>query len=532
MGLRALGDSAWIFEAGGDDPIRRLQLVLKLVGILESERIPEVRDVVSSFASVAVHFDPSDGDRVLKWLTTLPPPLPVADGGGPAKVVKIPVLYGDELETVASLLGRSEDELVALHTGAEYQVAALGFSPGFPYLLGLPEELALPRKPTPGPVPAGAVAIAGNQAGIYPVGSQGGWHVLGRTDVCLFDPKRKKTTLLVPGDRVRFVAVEQMKPTPVARVLKMRKRGVRVIEPGALTTVQDAGRPGFQKLGVSPGGAADPVAAMVVNRLVGNADDAAVLECCMSGPVLEFPSATRIAFSGWNDARNGRPLDVAAGGIVDLKGPLTAVRGYIAIAGGFDVPLVLGSRATDVRGGFGGMHGRALIAGDVIPTGKGRPGPRPGDWRISWPHETARGGMIELRFLTGMQSKWFSEATRTTFANSIYQISPVSDRTGSRLDGPLLFTSEVSTMLSQPAVAGSVQVPPDGKPIILLAERQTIGGYPQIAHVISADLPKLASAWPGTPIRFREVTLDEARAAWHVLKDESALLQTGLDFLR
>lgn len=532
MGLRALGDSAWIFEAGGEDPIRRLQLVLKLVGILERERIPEVRDVVSSFASVAVHFDPSDGDLVLKWLTTLPPPPPDSDVGNGTRLVEIPVAYGEELEAVASLLGRSADEVMELHSGAEYMVATLGFSPGFPYLLGLPEELVLPRKATPARVPAGSVAIAGNQAGIYPVASQGGWHVLGRTDVGLFDPKLENPTLLIPGDRVRFVPVAKCKASRKTRVPAMRKRGVRVIEAGAMTTVQDFGRPGWQKLGVSPGGAADPVAAMVVNRLVGNADDAAVLECCMSGPVLEFPFAARIAFSGWSDARSGRPVDIPAGETIDLRGHLTAVRGYIAIAGGFDVPKILGSRATDVRGGFGGLHGRALRAGDVLPVGKARFGPLEGDWRIGWPHETARGGMIELRFLTGMQSTWFSDATRAAFTSSIYQIRPVSDRTGTRLDGPVLHTMEEMSMLSQPVVAGSVQVPPDGKPIILLSERQTIGGYPQIAHVISADLPKLARAWPGTPIRFREVTLDEARIAWHSLKEQSALLQTGLDFLR
>jgi KipI family sensor histidine kinase inhibitor len=532
MGLRALGDSAWIFEAGGEDPIRRLQLVLKLVGILERERIPEVRDVVSSFASVAVHFDPSDGDLVLKWLTTLPPPPPDAEPGNAGRLVEIPVAYGEELENVAARLGRSEEEVVALHSSAEYQVAALGFSPGFPYLLGLPEELLLPRKSTPSRVPAGSVAIAGNQAGIYPVASQGGWHVLGKTDLRLFDPKISQPNLLIPGDRVRFKPVAKCKPPRKIRVPAMRKRGVRVIEAGAMTTVQDFGRPGWQKLGISPGGAADPVAAMVANRLVGNADDAAVLECCMSGPVLEFPFAARIAFTGWNHARSGRPLDIKAGETLDLRGHLTAVRGYIAIAGGFAVPMILGSRSTDVRGNFGGMHGRALASGDVLPVGKAQSGPVPGDWRIGWPHETGRGGMIELRFLTGMQSKWFSDETRESFTNSIYQISPVSDRMGTRLDGPPLHTLAENTLLSQPVVAGSVQVPPDGKPIILLSERQTIGGYPQIAHVISADIPKLARSWPGTPIRFREVTLDEARIAWQLLKDQSALLQTGLDLLR
>ena len=140
--------------------------------------------------------------------------------------------------------------------------------------------------------------------------------------------------------------------------------------------------------------------------------------------------------------------------------------------------------------------------------------------------------MIELRFLSGMQAGWFTEKSRTDFRKAVYRTSPMSDRMGARLEGPELKLEEDREMVSQPVAAGSVQVPPDGAPIVLLTERQTIGGYPQIGHVISADLPLLARAWPGTPMRFREVTLDEARAAWRDLQRELAFLQTGLGFLR
>lgn len=531
MGLRALGDSAWLFEAGGNTARGKLELVLRVVEILERERIPEVRDIVSSFASVAVHFDPADGERVLSWLTSLPPPKgdERLDGG---RLVEVPVDYGDDLGSVAAALNLSAEEIIRLHSGAEYTVAAVGFSPGFPYLHGLPDALHLPRLATPRKVPAGSVAIAGNQAGIYPFESQGGWHVLGRTNLWLFDPFRENPSLLKPGDKVRFVPVNGITPPEKPTIRIRAGGGLEIIEPGAITSVQDLGRPGFQSLGVSPGGAADPVAARVANRLVGNPDGAAVLECCMSGPVLKFTRAARVAFIGWGDSRAGRPIEMDAGGELDLRRGMRSVRGYVAIDGGIDVLELLGSRATDLRAGFGGFQGRKLNAGDVLPLGKAGHAIPHGPWQVGWPRTQAPGRMIELRFLSGMQAGWFTEKARQLFQSAVYQTSPVSDRMGARLEGPELALEQAREMVSQPVTAGSVQVPPDGKPIILLAERQTIGGYPQIGHVISADLPLLARAWPGTPVRFREVTLDEARAAWSALQRDLAFLQTGLDFLR
>ena len=531
MGLHALGDSAWLFEAGGDNPVRRLELVLKLVGILERERIPEVRDVVSSFASVAVHFDPADGERVLEWLTTLPPPRG-GEARNEARIFEVPVVYGEDLENLASVFGLSATAIIKLPSAADYTVAAVGFSPGFPYLTGLPEELRIPRRATPRKVAAGSVAIAGGQAGIYPFESQGGWHVLGRTALDLFDPFRHAPSLLRPGDRLRFVPTGQLEFTGKSSPVMGGGTGFEVVAPGSFTAVQDLGRPGYQNLGVSPGGVADPVAARAANRLVGNPDSAAVLECCMSGPLLEFHKKTRVAFIGWADSRSGKPVPLEAGEEIDLRSRMKSVRGIIAIAGGIDVPPVMGSRATDLRAGVGGWQGRILQAGDRLALGPPHPGPIPGNWHVGWPRIEPPGRMIELRFLSGMQARWFSEKMRQRFASSVYQISPISDRMGTRLEGPELELAETTEMLSQPVVAGSVQVPPDGKPIVLLAERQTIGGYPQIGHVISADLPKLARAWPGTPLRFREVTLDEARKAWRELQRDFAYLQAGLDFLR
>lgn len=240
MGLRALGDSAWLFEAGGVDARARLGLVLRVLGILAKERIPEARDIVSSFDSVAVHFDPRDGERVLEWLTALPAPEGGEEEWLEPRVIEVPVVYGNGLEEIAEKLGRTSDEVISLHSAPDYTVAAVGFSPGFPYLLGLPEELRVPRLATPRHVEAGSVAIANDQAGIYPFASQGGWSVLGRTGLRLFDPQRGEPSLFRPGDKVRFSPVSSMKPQePGKPKLRLPAGGIEVLEPGAFTTVQD-----------------------------------------------------------------------------------------------------------------------------------------------------------------------------------------------------------------------------------------------------------------------------------------------------
>lgn len=528
MAWSALGDSAWLFEACGSDAATRLSRVLDLGERLARCRIAEVRDIVTSFETLAVHFDPADGELVMEWLLSVPPPIGDA-APRVSRIVEVPVDYSG-LGEVAGSLGLSENELIRLHGSVDYTVAALGFAPGFPYLTGLPERLHLPRMATPRKVAAGSVAIAGNQAGIYPFDSQGGWHVLGRTDLSLFDPDWPQPARLNPGDHVRFVAgdVSNNKKIVAANTSSV-SGGLEILDPGALMTVQDLGRPGYQNIGVSTGGAADPVAARVANRLVGNSDDAAVLECCMRGPRLRFHQNARVAWVGWCDTRCGRPVDLTNGAELDLRGRMTALRGYVAVAGGVDVTLVLGSRSTDSRAGFGGWRGRELKTGDRLPVGEAHAGPVLGAWRVGWPGAVM--DTLELRFIKGIQADWFSLQASGLFQSHLYQISPVSDRMGARLEGVALERDRLGEMVSQPVVAGSIQVPPDGRPIVLLAERQTIGGYPQIGHVISADLPKLARAWPGTRLRFREVTLDEARAAWADLRRDLGILAAGIDLI-
>lgn len=530
MTLKPLGDSAWLVEFPDETGDSALAKVTGLVAALATDRPAGVLDVVPSFASVAVHFGTADGVEVGKWIGSVT----VADTVTTGEEKEVPVCYGGDcgpdLEELATAVGLSPEEVIELHSGAVYTVAAVGFSPGFPYLSGLPRLLHVPRRKTPRlAVPAGSVAVAGGQAGIYPFASPGGWHVLGRTGVALFDPEAARPAWLRPGDRVRFVPVAKAETAPAPAISTNEPAGERwceVIQPGALTTVQDLGRPGHESSGVSPGGAVDRHALRLANLLVGNDENAAVLEICVSGPILKFHTEAVVALV----AATGRPRRVAAGETVDFSKPDAGVRACLAVAGGVVVPQVLGSAATDLRAGFGGRLGRALKAGDRLQIGPPGKIPAAGDWYAG--RAALRGSEIELRFLSGVQEHWFSEAARRRLRYELYQLTPDSDRMGARLSGAALGLAEPREMVSQPVACGSIQVPPDGQPIVLLAERQTIGGYPQIGHVISVDLPKLARAWPGTAVGFREVTWEEARELRVREEQDFKWLQTGLNLLK
>lgn len=534
MTLKALGDSAWLVEFPGCPGAEALAKVARLTAALEEDRPPGVLDVVPSFASLAVHFTSEDGLEIREWILSAMLAGAAAGERRAARFFEISVAYGGgngpDLEELAAALGLSAEELVALHSGADYTVAALGFSPGFPYLAGLPERLWVPRRKTPRlAVPAGAVAIAGGQAGIYPFATPGGWHVLGRTAVKLFDPREAVPALLRAGDRVRFVPVGSLEIEEIPPVIPpvTGERWIEVIHPGGMTTVQDLGRPGHEACGVSPGGAVDRWSLRAANLLVGNDKDAAALEMCASGPVLKFHAAAAVAFVNGR----GRPRRVNAGETVDFSDLGSAVRACLAVAGGLEVPRMLGSAATDPQAGFGGLGGRALVAGDQLEFGRAGRVPGGRDWHVGRV-PVGRDAEIELRFLAGVQGPWFSKEARRRFREEIFRVTPQSDRMGTRLFGSALELETPREMVSQPVACGSVQVPPDGQPIVLMAGRQTIGGYPQIGHVISVDLPKLARAWPGTRVRFREVGWEEARELLRQGEQDFAWLRTGLELLK
>jgi antagonist of KipI len=290
----------------------------------------------------------------------------------------------------------------------------------------------------------------------------------------------------------------------------------RVILPGSFTTVQDRGRYSFIDRGVPPSGALDLFAAGIANRLVGNPGGAAVLEVTMMGPVLEVLGEADVAITGADMVMtiNREPVPgwqsirVKEGDLIRLRQAKSGCRAYLAVTGGIDVPVVMGSRATFVKAKIGGIEGRPLKKGDVLARVPGKPLEKPR--RLPAGFIPAYSPEVVLRAVAGPQDEVFASGLETFFS-SVYEVTAEADRMGYRLQGPPVHHDKgfPQSIISEPTAPGSVQLPAAGQPIILLVE-QTTGGYTKIATVISTDLSKIAQAMPGSRVRFQKVTLEEA----------------------
>jgi len=300
---------------------------------------------------------------------------------------------------------------------------------------------------------------------------------------------------------------------------------MKIIRGGMQTTVQDLGRPGHRAAGVPLSGAMDAFALRVANLLVGNPENTAALEFALVGPEVEFSADAVIAVSGaeWEGVPAWKPLRVRAGERVRLNACRRGCRGYLAVAGGIDVEPVLGSRSTYLRAGFGGHLGRALLDGDVlvVPTVTRQVAEH---WRIDERILPRYSASPTVRVVRGAQAEEFG----ATLFESEFKVSGQSDRMGLRLTGPKLVQTNTEDLISSAVAPGTVQVPPDGQPIVLMADAQTIGGYPQVAHVISADLPLMAQLRPGDTVKFSEVPLAEAQQLALAAERTLALLREGL----
>lgn len=295
-----------------------------------------------------------------------------------------------------------------------------------------------------------------------------------------------------------------------------------VVKGGWLTTVQDLGRHGYQQYGVPVAGAMDRFSAIVANRLVGNSDEAAVLELTLKGPELQFEQDTVIAMTGadLSPTINGssvplwESIAIQRGSRLSFGTKRDGSRAYFSIAGGIDVPLVLGSRSTHCASETGGFQGRPLRPGDILPGGQpGKSinrliGKRLPD-RLLPRYERS----VTLRIIPGPQQDFLLKKSLATLTEATYTVSPQSDRMGYRLTGPKIAPKGSIRFISDCTTMGALQVPPDGQPILLMADRQTTGGYPKIAVVISADLPLAAQLAPGDRISFAPCTVAQAQRA-------------------
>lgn len=560
----------------------------ELAAALRGEIVPAYSTLLLTFDPKLAGFDEVKA-QVAQMLATVPEPdepggsdpdesdSPDLGDGSPSRLVSIPVCYGGEcgpdLERVAEHAGMTQAQVVQLHCGRDYPIAMLGFMPGFPYLRGLDPRLATPRLTQPRTrIPAGSVGIGGAQTGVYPLEGPGGWNLIGRTPLTLFDPTLPDPVPYHASDRIRFVPIA---PDEFKQLADWERAGVRalwegvsrhdsaprvsgvsapgvptsgafasdapmpdthhggspvltVLAPGALTSVQDLGRPGYASVGVARGGAADRVSLLLANALVGNASGAACLEFCALGPTLRFEAACTVALAGglFEPRVNGEPvvtgvtLHLAAGDVLAVGPARLGTYGYLAVDGGFDVKPVLGSRSTTPAYRLGGVDGGALRAGQVLARAlfSSAQAPRiPGFASVPAqlsPAPDGPGAQIEVAVVPDPQEAMADPQSLAAFYAGEYRVGMVRDRMGMRLEGPRVGLRPGSAdIVSEGIAPGTVQLPPSGQPIVMLADHQTVGGYPKLGCVAAADLWRLAQAAVGTRVHFRRVEPSAARAS-------------------
>jgi KipI family sensor histidine kinase inhibitor len=385
--IRDAGDAAVVVELGDGIDAAVNARAIALAARLRDEAIDGVRDVVATFRSVAVFFDPrrTDVDALKARVRDVPDANP-AESAPPA--IEVPVEYGGDagpdLDALAAAAGLSSPDVIARHSGRAYRVFMVGFLPGFAYLGPVDTSIAAPRHATPRlRVSPGSVGIAGQQTGVYPQASPGGWQIIGRTATRPFDARRSPPSLFAAGGSVRFVPVPRgsldfdaawtAPPSPPHAAAG--GRSVTVMRPGLMTTVQDEGRWGSQHDGVPVSGAMDGVSLHGANGAVGNAAGDAAIEVTLGGAELRLDHAGTLAVSGADlDATlDGQAIALnarvthAAGSVVRFGMRRRGTRAYLALQGGIAVPPCLGSRATDLTSGLGGSR---LRADDRLPVGE------------------------------------------------------------------------------------------------------------------------------------------------------------------
>lgn len=300
---------------------------------------------------------------------------------------------------------------------------------------------------------------------------------------------------------------------------------IKVLRPGLLTTVQDHGRHGLQHIGLCPGGAMDPFALALANALVGNPADEAALEITVIGPELQFEHDSLVAVCGAEFEGafpHNRPVLAPAGSRYNVGRAVRGARAYLAVAGGFAIDPVLHSRSTYLPGGFGGYKGRSLRHGDVLPLKETSSGfslerfnrlKKTSNRTTRWsapPRTLPDREPIVVHVMEGQHFAEFDAAAQRAFFDTVWRIAPDSNRMGFRLGGAPLVRHEGDEILSGPTCLGTVQVPPNGTPIALMADHQTTGGYPKIAEIASADVPRLAQLAPGGKVHFARCSLEMA----------------------
>ncbi|WP_108502968.1 urea amidolyase family protein [Paracoccus indicus] len=488
-----------------------LDATLALFDALLADPLPGVAEVVPAARTLMITTGPGvAADAALAGAILARQPAP---GTPPAprstETVEIPVTYdGEDLRDVAEHMGLTTDQVIAAHQDVLWQVAFCGFAPGFAYMTCDDARFDLPRRPAPRTrIPAGSVALAGRFCGVYPQETPGGWQLIGRTEVPMFDLTRNPSALLRPGVRARFVegaAKVYAMATPAAA---MTPTGLAIVQSPFPMLVQDAGRMGQAGQGVSASGALDLGALRRANRAVGNPSDDPALEITL-GPVrLRADCAMTLALAGAGQAvvihpqgrttiDPGAAFALDAGDQVQIDPPARGMRSYLAMRGGFDVAPVLGSASTDTLAHIGPP---ALTTGDAVaPANRPTAAITP---PASAPDLPMADQVVELPVTLGPRTDWFHPKMVERFLAQDWQVTAQSSRVGIRLAGEAL-TRDAGELPSEGTATGAIQIPHSGQPLLFLADHPLTGGYPVIATVQPQALDLAGQIPPGARIRF------------------------------
>lgn len=503
-----------------------LKETLALYEAIKHADIVAIQDIVPAAKTLLIHYTP--------WLITAEAlalslrKLEIKSvSSRQSRSLTIPVNYqGEDLYEVAELLGITPCEVINRHTEQTYQVAFTGFAPGFAYLVADETQLYVPRRKTPRTrIPAGSVGLAGEFSGVYPQQSPGGWQLIGTTEIKMWDLARQQPAFLLPGNEVHFVD-RQKAPTTISLPAKKQQvdiplsfndKGLYVISAGLQTLFQDEGRIGAASMGVSASGALDKPALHAANRLVGNPPTFAALEITQGGLTLKARQDCVLALTGADcpitlKHENAdieyfsryQSLDIRCGDEITIGTPISGVRSYLAVRGGFELPKVLGSHAFDTLAQIGP---NALREGDVLHlnTASSQNGIVMDEQPTSLLPK--QDDIVTLDVVLGPRTDWFTASAIKTLTSQLWQVTPQSNRIGLRLLGAQPLEREQQQELSSEGTCiGAIQVPINGQPVLFLNDHPLTGGYPVIGAVAEYHLPLAGQIPVNAKIRFNPIT--------------------------
>lgn len=570
--VHPVNESSILLRFGNSIDVHTHQQLMQAKQSIEQNPFPGFVETVPAYNSLAVYYNPVE---VVQTTATIAASVEqtirniIANAKSPTastttQLIELPVCYDEDfapdLAETAVNLQLSTDTLIQLHCSKTYHVYMLGFTPGFPYMAKTDERIVTKRKQQPRlTVVPGSVAIAGEQTGIYPFATPGGWNIIGRTPLQLFDRHKTNPFLLKAGDEVKFKPItqdefEQYSTSNIelnstnsinrsTETSAANKPIIQVEQCGFLTTLQDTGRTGYLQYGVSKGGAMDSYSAQLVNVLIGNDADETVLELTQSPHRFLFTADTVIAFAGGGLQPEKeqqllplhKPLFIAAGTVVHCRQQLPGFRLYMAVAGGFAADEFLQSSSTDLLITAGGFDGRPLKKADILAQKN-----KHNKLQQQLLQVLKAGATIELfqsnesmmgttiRVLKGAEWNYLTDTSAINFTQQAFTVTQQSNRMGYRLKTETLQTNQSCDIISSPVTQGTVQLTSSGEMIILMADAQTVGGYPRIAQVCAADLSLLAQKKPGDAIQFQIVSLQEAEALYMKRAEELKRVQDAL----